>query len=187
MMHDEVTLVSDSFIMLKAENGEVKDVQLVNKGKWDKIENAVNNTHAANSMMMTQYVPERPNGFKVERTSDPNKYKVTIRDFSELFELEKTVRAGQLLVKVVGKFAPKEKRKDGVHFTLRFEFDDGGIMMMPFYMKRATLMERQKPRRELKRAFDEFLRQNPSVEQIQGLKRCMVAHTQLICAEKEQQ
>ena len=46
-------------------------------------------------------------------------------------------------------------------------------------------MERQKPRRELKRAFDEFLKQNPSVEQIQGLKRCMVAHTQLICAEKE--
>lgn len=187
MMHDKELKVSDSFIVVKAEGGKVKSVELLNNGTWDKIAKAVGNRHAANSMMVTQYVPERPNGFKVETTPDPKYYKVTMTDFSELFELEQKMLAGELLVKVVCKFAPKEKRKDGVHFTLRFEFDDGGIMMVPFYMKRASLMSRQKPRRELKRAFDEFLKQNPSVEQIQGLKRCMVAHTQLICAEKEQQ
>lgn len=186
MMHGEEVLVSDSYIKISSVGGKVTGVELLNTGTWDKIEKAVDNRHKMDSMMVAQYARECPKGFKVEDIPDTKYRKVTMTDFKELFELEQTVRAGELLVKVVGKFAPKEKRKDGVHFTLRFEFDDGGIMMVPFYSKRATLMERQKPRRELKRAFDEFLKQNPSVEQIQGLKRCMVAHTQLICAEKEQ-
>ena len=65
-------------------------------------------------------------------------------DFTELFELEQTVRAGELLVKAVGKFAPKENARTACTLRLGLRLTTV-IMMVPFYSKRATLWNARSP------------------------------------------
>ena len=184
--HDDEVGVSDAHMKIHVTGGNLVSVQMTDDGSWDRCEKAVGHRHGVDSKMVTQYARECPGGLKVEEIPGTKFAKVTMTSFRELFELEQTTLTGQLHIKVVSKFARKEKRKNGVHYTLRFEFDDGGVVIAPFFAKRASLMQHQAPRRELKRALDQYLRLNPSDEDMDAVKRFMVERTQSICAVEQQ-
>lgn len=174
---------SDGHIQIHVLQGILHTVELLPQGSWDQLAKA---QHQATSKMVSHYAKECPTGLRVEDTKNPKYKKVTMIEFLELFELEQTEFSGVRHVKVVGRFARREKRKSGVHFKLRFSFVDGHSVVASFCSKRAHMLPGQQQRRALRQAYNAFMELNPSDIELELMRMQLQVAVQRINQQREE-
>lgn len=176
---------SDGHIQIHVLQGILHTVELLPQGSWDQLSKA---QHQTTSKMVSHYAKDCPNGLRVENTQNPQYKKVTMIAFLELFELEQTEFSGVRHVKVVGRFARREKRKSGVHFKLRFSFVDGHSIVASFCSKRASMLRGQQAqeRRALRKAFNTYMDLNPSDIELELMRMQLQVAIQRINQQREE-
>ncbi len=176
---------SDGHIQVHALQGILHTVELLPQGSWDQLNKT---QHQATSKMVSHYAKDCPNGLRVEDTENPKFKKVTMIEFLELFELEQTEFSGVRHVKVVGRFARREKRKSGVHFKLRFQFVDGHSITVSFHAVRASMLRGQQAqeRRALRQAFNTYMDLNPSDIELELMRMQLQVAIQRINQQREE-